>query len=113
MRLSVNIKPVQVSAPNKREIVDKIKRGKVHVSFSNYGTFLVNVSDRFDGTARVYNVEKRRKRVERSVVNGAKTSKVLNGHYWVGYYYDIPITLIKELGINVVQKNRHFVVVQK
>lgn len=73
---------------------------------------------RGDGTIRVYTLEKRRK-VTAVVVPkkgpiDRKNRQVVRPAHWVGRVYDIPTSLLKALGLKVVQTPRtfHFVKAQ-
>lgn len=91
------------------------------------------VSGRDDENIRVFNIEKRRKKVKvletpRKLtqkqahkegihtshchpVRGAKviiTREVVSKATWIGYYYDIPVMLLKLMGLRVIQGERTF-----
>lgn len=71
-----------------------------------------------DGTIRVYTLEKRRKVVKVVVPKKGpidrKNRQVVRPAHWVGRVYDIPTSLLKALGLRVVQMPRtfHFVKAQ-
>lgn len=122
MQIKINIKPVRVTGPNKASVMTKINTHHC-CSFGSYHTgcliptvslFSRNIGE----VVRVYNLEKRNKKVSRKrtagkIVNGqqltGKTiSKVVSPAHWVGHYYDIPISLLRTAKLKAIQHNRHF-----
>lgn len=121
MQIKINIKPVRVTGPNKAMVMTRINTHHCWSVGSYHNGCLVSFgrfSHTSDEVVRVYNLEKRNKKVSRKrtagkVVNGqqltGKTiSKVVSPAHWVGHYYDIPISLLRTAKLKVIQHNRHF-----
>lgn len=132
MEFKFNIKPGHVSGfdffgrpRSKDEVVKKISAGHL-VAVDKHGSYLISYGDKNGDTVRVYNIEKRRKKVEILTKPKKWTKKQLlaNGYaatdsviikrivktpaHWVGFYYDIPVALLKMAGLAVVQGPRTF-----
>lgn len=58
-----------------------------------------------------YNLEKHRKKSVRFGQNGKKLKKAkIAPKKWVCHYYRIPINVLKEMGLKVVQRRRNFTI---
>lgn len=121
MQIKINLKPVRVTDSNKLAVLTRINTHHCCAFGAHYSNCLIpfgRFSSYADEVVRVYNLEKRNKKVERKriagkIVNGqqltGKTiSKVVSPAHWVGHYYDIPVSLLKLMKKKVVQRNRHF-----
>lgn len=106
MRFNVNIKPMRVEAETKHDVTRKaIGSGRNWSTGTNgVGYTKIGTSD----TIRVYNLEKHRKVVHRTVVKGKKTSKIVKRGHWVAFVYDFPIAALEVVGLRVVQGERTF-----
>lgn len=86
-------------------------------AFGTGGNYLAPIG-RGDGTIRVYTLEKRRKVtavvVPKKGLIDRKNRQVVRPAHWVGRVYDIPTSLLKALGLRVIQMPRtfHFVKAQ-
>jgi hypothetical protein len=106
MNLIYKVKPVVLTADSKRTLMPMVTRGTCF-SIGTYGQHYAPVGSEFN-FIRVFNLEKRRKRVVRSVVKGKKTSTVVRPAHWVAFVYDIPMEIFKSLKLKAVQGNRTF-----
>lgn len=112
MRLSLNIKPSIITGNSKDKIKSRLRL--YGWSCSNYGSYY-SYSGGFknDDYICVINFEKFRKKTKQNkkVVKGKSvtTSKVIRKAHWVGYYYLIPISFLKESRMKVIQKKNNFV----
>lgn len=112
MKIVINLKPVIVKARTRRELVNKIG---VHSGFHHVVAGGKDVSfnalmktDRRNSdnaVVRVYNLEKRRKKVERlghatlaqrSGKRPKLTSRVIEPAHWVAYVYTLPRSVVAE-----------------
>ncbi len=108
MKFSFTLKPRIITGQTKHGLVSKIMANHVW-TFSRNGSFLgpvVKSGQR--STLRVYNLEKHRKVVKRTIVNGKKKSEIVSPNHWVGFVYDIPLELIQLMEIKVIQDSRTF-----
>lgn len=110
MNLVYKVRPVVLTADNKHTLMPMVTRG-TYFSTGKYGQYYASVG-RDSDFIRVFNLEKRRKRVVRSVVNGKKTSTVVRRAHWVAFVYDIPEDVFKMLKLKVIQGNRTFYFVE-
>jgi len=109
MRLSITIKPSTITGNSKDEIKSRLRL--YGWTSSNYGNYYRDDNNYI----YVINFEKFRKKSKQiqKVVKGksVSTSKVIRKAHWVGYYYQIPISFLKESRMKVIQKKRNFVFV--
>ena len=112
MRLSLNIKPIQFEGRTKKEVMRKAVGARCF-TVSSFGAGYASISSQGVTVVRVFNLEKRRKRVQRSVVRGNRVTKVLRRTHWVCYAYDFPSAVLTALGVAVMQGHRTFTVVNK
>lgn len=109
MIFQTKIKPTFYIGATREDILDKIKQGynpivSVYASLAlKPCPYLVNKDH-----IRVYNIEKRRKKVNRFSKNGKSHSTVINGNHWIGYVYDFPVELLKVSRKKLVQRQRFF-----
>lgn len=97
---------MRVEAETKRDVIRKaIGTGREWVTCT-HGTGYVKHTN--EDTIRVYNLEKHRKVVHRTVVKGKKTSKIVKRGHWVAFVYDFPVTALEVVGLRVVQGERTF-----
>jgi hypothetical protein len=111
MKFRVNFNPVFFTANTKKELLEKIYRGH-GIVFSSYASnCLIPIATR-ESYLRVFNIEKRRKKVNRFSKNGKSYSKVLSPNHWVGYVYTIPVETLITSKRKVVQHTRFFDIVK-
>lgn len=106
MRFNVNIKPMCVEAETKCDVIRKAIGTGRNWSTGTNGTGYVQRTN--EDTIRVYNLEKHRKVVHRTVVKGKKTSKIVKRGHWVAFVYDFPVAALEAVGLRVVQGERTF-----
>lgn len=132
MQIKLNIKPVRVSgfdaigqARTKDQLVRVISAGHL-TAIDQYGSHLISYGAIRGDTVRVYNIEKRRRKIEilakpkkwtkkKLLANGYEATDVVftkrvvkTPAHWVGFYYDIPVSLLKMAGLAVAQGPRTF-----
>lgn len=112
MRLSLNIKPIRFESQTKEAVMRKAV-GDRCFTVASCSAGYAPIGSQAVTVVRVFNLEKRRKRVQRSVVRGKRVTKVLNRTHWVCYAYDFPIAVLTALGVKVMQGPRTFTVVNK
>lgn len=108
MKLTVNIEAMKKEGRTKESSKPSI-RGISGISYNSFGSGI-----RHDGKY-VYacNFEKHRKKSQRFGVGGEKLKKAkITPAKWVCYYYQIPIVLLQEMNLKVVQGNRTFKIVE-
>jgi hypothetical protein len=108
MYLHVKLKPRVLTAPNREQIWRDATRGTIF-TVGTHGVYRVSLDKNLkDSFVRVINFEKRRKKVERTIVKGKKVSSVISRAHWVAFVYDIPVVLINAMNVRVYQENRTF-----
>ena len=115
MKLSLEFKPTGVMGSHHDAILSKIRGTKFSHMVTANGTFLCNTFDESAyRTVRVYSIEKRRKKVKRVLDNNnTVSSEVISRGCWVGYFYDIPLSIIKTMNLHVTQGTRTFTITGK
>lgn len=115
MKLSIEFKPTSVTGSHNGAILSKIRGTKFSHMVTANGSFLCNTfAESADRTVRVYSIEKRRKKVKRVLDNNNNVrSEVISRGCWVGYFYDIPFSIIKTLNLRVTQGTRTFTITGK
>lgn len=107
MQLKLKLTPRKVTARTQAEVVDRIRDRHLN-SFGALGYALTPYPcDRKDHV-RVYSLEKRRKKVKRTVTKQGRYTEVISRGHWVGIYYDIPASLLEAARLKVVQGARTF-----
>lgn len=109
MKLILNIRPTRVTSASRDSVMRTISGG--HIStLGTAGQYLAPYPGQRADTIRVYNLEKRRKRVKRVKVRGKKNlqSQIISPAHWVGHYYDISSEALKLAGVKVIQETRFF-----
>ena len=112
MEMRLKIKhTVMMVGETKADLVRKI--GRDHLpSYSSYGNCLTPYPKFKQDTVRVYSMEKRRRKVERTIErfkNGnikKRSTEVIHYSQWIGYCYDIPVEVLKIGKLKVVQESR-------
>lgn len=112
MKITTNIKPLFFVASTKKELVQTITRGCCYSIFANGNCWTLDGFPSFK-TVRAYNIEKHRKKVKRTRVNGKTVSTVVSPNRWFGYVYTIPTDLLKATGLKVIQTERTFFLSKK
>ena len=119
MQIKLNIKPVRVVASSKVGVMAKMSlmHTETFSSFCYNALMPILVQKATDDYVRAYSLEKRRKKV---VLTGKKNRKgsgfgfwerkVYSKSHWIGYYYDIPVSVLNFAKLKVVQKLRNFVI---
>jgi hypothetical protein len=109
MKLTLNIRPVRVTATTRARVMSTIQGGHC-VAMGSQGSYLAPYPGHNRDTVRVYNLEKRRKRVEITVHPRTKKvgRSVVSPAHWVGHYYDIPVEFLRLGRLRVRQLTRHF-----
>lgn len=123
MQINLKIAKKTTTASTKQCIQAKISHGLVH-SWSKYYSALTPLritGGKDEEIVRVYNLEKRRKKVVRTRASatlkangnrvntrGKTQSKVISPNHWVAHYYDIPVYVLKLAKLKVVQHTRNF-----
>lgn len=108
MKIEIHVKTMRVTASSKPAIIARIK-GNLVQTFGTYGNYLSGIAQT-NKTVRVYNIEKRNKKVSRKRIGEKTVSKVLYASHWMGYYYDIPVNLLELANLRVEQHTRHFTI---
>lgn len=112
MQIKLNVNARRVTGRTKHEIVSKLRSTMVRGFGNRYTNALVSfkITGNEEQVVRVYNIEKRRKKVVRSEPNkkGKRTTKPISPNHWVGFYYDIPVAVLNFANLKVVQNNRNF-----
>lgn len=109
MKLILDIKPIRTTSSTHDGVLEAIRTNH-YFCIGSLGNYLQPYPNQNRDTVRVYNLEKRRKRVERYRTRGKKAtqSRVIKPAHWVGYYYDIPAQVLKMAGVKVSQTPRFF-----
>lgn len=103
MAIVIKIRPVQVKAKTKHDLLKKISGNNsiwsnFQDTFSNVGCYLLG-RGKNEGKVRLYSLEKHNRKVEvtkRTITRGKRkgevevTRKVIRESGWVGYYYELP-----------------------
>ena len=109
MRLSLNIKPSTITGNSKDNIKSVLRL--YGWTCSNYGSYYSGFKN--DDYIYVINFEKFRRKTKQNkrMIKGKSvtSSKVIRKAHWVGYYYLIPISFLKESRMKVIQKKNNFV----
>lgn len=113
MQIKIKIAPKIITGASKRAVLDIIGRNFCRGWNTLYTACLVPYRQALFETfttksVRVYNIEKRNKKVTRIRKGTKTTSKVISPAHWVCHYYDIDIATLKAANIKVVQHHRHF-----
>lgn len=104
MKLTINIKPSKKEGRSKAGATPGLL-GVGGYSYSSYG-HNVRGDDLY---VYAMNFEKHRKKSQRFGVNGKKLKKAkITPAKWVCYYYRIPVSVLKDLNLRVVQGTRTF-----
>lgn len=115
MELRIKVKPYKVEGRTKEDVMSKLGVGGLCFS-SLTGTHFINHNNSIiRGISRevikVVNFEKHNKVVKRSInKKGEKKSIVIKPKHWVGYCYSFSETLLKEMGLVVIQGNQNFTI---
>jgi hypothetical protein len=114
MQLTLNIRPTRVTGSSRDLVLSSISSGHVFSTGTN-GNYLAPYTRHGSETIRVYNLEKRRKRVEiqEDHRTSKKSRKVIRPAHWVGHYYDIPRDFLAIARVRVVQHTRFFEITAK
>lgn len=104
MELKVKIKPRSVQAFCREAAVRTMTRGHV-LTIDHYGNYYAPINDSKSNTVRVYNLQK----VNRKAV-GTKgpNREIVRSSHWNGYFYDIPVEVLRVCGLRVKQGLRNF-----
>lgn len=117
MKLSIEFKPTSVTGSHNGAILSKIRGTRFSHMVTSNGSFLCNTfAESANRTVRVYSIEKRRKKVKRvldKLDNKNVRSEVISRGCWVGYFYDIPFSIIKTMNLCVTQGTRTFTITGK
>lgn len=109
MKLTVNIKAMKKEGRTKESSKPSIG-GCMGISYSSFGSGIQHEGK----YVYAYNFVKHRKKSQRFGVSGKKLKKAkITPAKWVCYYYKIPIALLQEMNLKVVQGSRTFRVVDK
>lgn len=112
MQLKLKLAPRQVTGRTQADVMSRIRDRHLY-SFGALGNALIPYPGDRKDHVRVYSLEKRRKRVERTVTKGGRMTNVISRAHWVGIYYDIPASLLEAAGLQVVQGNRTFEIAKR
>ena len=111
MQVNIKIKPMKFESTTKGSVISKIV-GQHVLTISKHGTGYQTIGGSTSDTIRVYNLEKRRKVVERTLVKGKRSTKIIKRAHWIAFVYDFPMSLLKCGNMKVVQGGRTFKLVQ-
>lgn len=105
MRISVNIKPKKITGNTKKELMQTINKFHMY-TVTGSGNYLASYYHK--DMIRVFNVEKRRKKVELRTKNGKLYHQIVSPNHWVGFIYDIPFNVVETMNLKIQQYHRHF-----
>ncbi len=107
MRLTVNLRAMKKEGRNKADAKPHVAHSKGYI-FTNYGSNIV--VDR--NYVYAFNFEKHRKKSQRFGATGQRLKKArITPAKWVCHYYRIPIALLNEMNLMVMQGSRTFKIV--
>ena len=107
MEFRTKVQSRKIEGRSKEAILSKINLGGW--TGGSFGSHYMH-GGRDNDYIRVVNLHKVNKKVERFTdKKGKKQSRVIKSAHWIGYYYDIPKTLLTLNKLEVIQKSRNFV----